>query len=194
MQNFFIDKQIGVPDQNNVSDMFENFHRKKKSKIGGVGGGLYRGADGSITVVLPQDLCWDWANAAGGNSGGKNPRPVGIRLLPQQVKDRYGNQNDALKTIFSSKEALTDFIMSSDRLGKQKLQALMAKKKLKKAMANRGMVLMSNEVDHGNTTSKEVDTVFTVAELAKKLLELALEKKDNELAKLVLLGKIEQYL
>lgn len=187
-------EKTNIPNQNSVSEMYEGYHRKKFSKVGGVGGGLYRGADGSITVVLPQDLCWDWANAAGGNSGGKMPRPVGIRLLPQQVKDRYGNQDNALKTIFSSREALTDFIMSSDRLGKQKLQELMAKKKLKKAMADRGMVLVSNEVDHGNITSKEVDTVFKVAELAKKLLELAIEKRDNELAKLVLSGKMEQYL
>lgn len=160
--------------------MYNNYHSKKSTKVGQKGGGLYKGADGSITITLSSDLCWEWSNSAGGNSGGKNPRPVGIRLLPGQVESRYGDNDNALKTIFSSVDSLKDFIMSSDRLGKTKLEQLLKKKKIKNAM---------KEI---NIDVKELSPRWGADGVGMKLLELALCKDDNELAKLVLTGALKK--
>lgn len=172
------------PNKSSVTSMYNNYHSKKSTKIGQKGGGLYKGADGSITITLSSDLCWEWSNSAGGNSGGKNPRPVGIRLLPGQVESRYGDNDNALKTIFASVESLEDFIMSSDKLGKTKLEQLLKKKKIKNAMKEAEIDIGVKELS--TASDKVVDGV------GMKLLDLALRKDDNELAKLVLNGALKK--
>ena len=84
-------KTTDEPNISSVTSLYNNYHTKKSKRFGNLGGGLFKGADGSITVTLPTDLCWDWSNAAGGNSGGKKPRPVGIRLLPKTVQENVFN-------------------------------------------------------------------------------------------------------
>ncbi len=159
---------IVEPDINLVTSLYNRYHSKKSQSNSIKGGGLYKGADGSITITLPSELCWEWSNSAGGNSGGKNPRPVGIRLLPSQVQEKYGDNTNALKVIFSSVDSLKDFIMSSDRLGKVKLQELLKKKKMKKQLEEAKV----NKIDNHS--------------IILKLLKLAEANNDSELAKLVI--------
>lgn len=177
-------KTTDEPNISSVTSLYNNYHTKKSKRFGNLGGGLFKGGDGSITITLPTDLCWDWSNAAGGNSGGKKPRPVGIRLLPKTVQERYGDNHKALETIFSSVENLKDFIMSSDRQGKAKLQKLLAKKKLKNAMAEAKIGVDLKDISNEN--DKSID------DIGMKLLDLAIRKDDNELAKLVLNGALKK--
>jgi hypothetical protein len=175
---------VEEPDISAVTSLFNNYHAKKSKRFGNVGGGLFRGADGSITVTLPTELCWDWSNSAGGNSGGKNPRPVGIRLLPNRVKELYGDNDNALETIFSSIDSLKAFIMTSDRQGRAKLENLLAKKKLKSAITE-----VDIDLDIKDIASKSEESLDNIG---MKLLDLAIRKDDNELAKLVLNGALEK--
>jgi hypothetical protein len=177
-------KTIDEPNISAVTSLFNNYHTKKSKRFGNIGGGLFKGADGSITVTLPTELCWDWSNSAGGNSGGKNPRPVGIRLLPNTVKELYGDNDKALETIFSSVDSLKAFIMTSDRQGKAKLQKLLAKKKLKNAMVEANVGVDIKDISAESDKSLDV--------IGMKLLDLAIRKDDNELAKLVLNGALKK--
>lgn len=177
-------KTIDEPNISSVTSLYNNYHTKKSKRLGNLGGGLFKGADGSITITLPTELCWDWSNSAGGNSGGKNPRPVGIRLLPNTVKKIYGDNDKALETIFSSVDNLKAFIMTSDRQGKAKLQKLLAKKKLKNAMVEAKLEVDIKDI--ASESDKSID------DIGMKLLDLAIRKDDNELAKLVLNGALKK--
>jgi len=177
-------KNIDEPNTSAVTSLYNNYHTKKSKRVGNLGGGLFKGADGSITITLPTELCWEWSNSAGGNSGGKNPRPVGIRLLPNKVKELYGDNDKALETIFSSVDSLKAFVMSSDRQGRAKLQKLLAKKKLKNAMVEAKLEVDIKDI--ASESDKSID------DIGMKLLDLAIRKDDNELARLVLNGALKK--
>jgi hypothetical protein len=128
--------------------------------------------DGGITVVLPEDLAWTYANRASGDSGGQYARPVGIRLTPNKLKEIYRNQEEALNEIFASVESLKDFILSSDCDGADHL-----KEKLKKKALEQPEPLISNSQE-----------LFEMA-----VIRLALANKDNELIRMVLQGSFDKY-
>ena len=130
---------------------------------------MYKLANGGVNYTLPEDLCWIWSNKCAGDSGGTNPRPVGIRLEPNKVKEIYGDQNTAMKHIFSSADTLYDFIVSSDCGGAEHL----AKKMLKKATVS---------------TTEATSGFFEL-----ELLRLAVETKDSELAKMVIKGQASRF-
>ena len=151
-----------------VQAMYDNYYRSIQNRPN-----LYKCRDGAINVTLPQDLCWVWSNRAAGDSGGKKPRPVGIRLLPHKVAEIYGDQDFALNWIFDSVENLIEFIQNSDCDGAEHLQRkLVAKQQKATPKASAHPVQDSIEM---------------------QLLILAIEKKDNELAKMVISGQVEQF-
>jgi hypothetical protein len=150
-----------------VQKMYDNYHQSIRTRPN-----LYKCRDGAINVTLPQDLCWVWSNRAAGDSGGKTPRPVGIRLLPNKVAEIYGDQDFALDWIFSTVENLIEFIQDSDCDGSEHLQRKLISKKQK-------------EISKVSVRSMQ-DSIEI------QLLKLAIEKRDNELAKMVLSGQVEQ--
>lgn len=150
-----------------VKEMFDNYHVAKKSRPA-----LYKCRDGAVNVTLPQSLCWVYSNRAAGDSGGESPRPVGIRLLPAKVKSMYGTQDQALDHIFSSVDNLAEFIAGSDCDGAEHLQKKLFKKRIQKTM--------QNSQDHNNS-------------IEMQLLRLAIDTRDNELAKMVLSGQVDQF-
>jgi hypothetical protein len=145
-----------------VETLFNKYKENKKTRPN-----MYRLANGGINYTLPEDLCWIWSNKCAGDSGGAKPRPVGIRLEPNKVRDIYGDQDTAIKSIFKSAESLYEFIVSSDCGGAEHL----AKKMLKKASG----------------------TLIEVGFLELELLRLAIEKKDSELAKMVIKGDTKKF-
>ena len=151
-----------------VQTMYDNYHQSIQTRPN-----LYKCRDGAINVTLPQDLCWVWSNRAAGDSGGKAPRPVGIRLLPNKVAEIYGDQDFALDWIFASVENLIEFIQNSDCDGAEHLQRKLIAKKQK-------------------GTSKVFATLVKDS-IEIQLLKLAIEKRDNELAKMVISGQVEQF-
>lgn len=151
-----------------VQAMYENYHSSIKNRPN-----LYKCQDGAINVTLPQDLCWVWSNRAAGDSGGKNPRPIGIRLLPNKVKELYGDQHFALDWIFDSVDNLIEFIQSSDCDGAEHLQRKLSAKQQKS---------IAKPLPKNTQDSIEI-----------QLLKLAIEKRDNELAKMVITGQVEQF-
>ena len=154
-------------DVTTVQTMYDNYHQSIQDRPN-----LYKCRDGAINVTLPQDLCWAWSNRAAGDSGGKKPRPVGIRLLPNKVLEIYGDQDFALNWIFDSVENLIEFIQDSDCDGAEHLQRKLVAKKQKETF--------------------KVSTGPTQDSIEIQLLKLAIEKKDNELAKMVISGQVEQ--
>ena len=155
-------------DVTTVQTMYDNYHKSIESRPH-----LYKCRDGAINVTLPQNLCWVWSNRAAGDSGGKKPRPVGIRLLPNKVAEIYGDQDFALNWIFSSVENLIEFIQSSDCDGAEHLQRKLIAKQQKE-----------NSKVSARTTQDSIEI---------QLLKLAIEKRDNELAKMVISGQVEQF-
>jgi hypothetical protein len=155
-------------DVTTVQTMYDNYHQSIQNRPN-----LYKCRDGAINVTLPQDLCWVWSNRAAGDSGGKKPRPVGIRLLPKKVAEIYGDQDFALNWIFDSVENLIEFIQNSDCDGAEHLQRKLVAKQQKA------------------TPKVSVRPVQDSIEI--QLLKLAIEKKDNELAKIVISGQVEQF-
>jgi hypothetical protein len=150
-----------------VQSMYDNYHISVKNRPN-----LYKCRDGAINVTLPQNLCWVWSNRAAGDSGGENPRPVGIRLLPNKVAEVYGDQDFALDWIFASVENLIDFILNSDCDGAEHLQHKLIAKKQKEI--SKGVVQSTKDC------------------IEIQLLKLAIEKRDNELAKMVISGQVDQ--
>ena len=88
-----------------VKALFDHYHKKVQTSPN-----LYTNArdrDHAVLVVLPKELL-DYANRGAGHSGfGAGARPVGIRRV-------VNNATSYLKSIFSSVEALTTFIESSE--------------------------------------------------------------------------------
>lgn len=107
-----------------VREMISNYKTKVKTNPN-----LYLNADGGLNVSLHSELCWDYSNASAGDSGGANPRPVGIR---RTKKELAGTNRQVRNRIFSSESALTDFIMSSECNGAAHLLGKIAKKKAAK--------------------------------------------------------------
>jgi hypothetical protein len=150
-----------------VQAMYDNYHLSIQNRPN-----LYKCRDGAINLTLPQDLCWVWSNRAAGDSGGKKPRPVGIRLLPNKVAEIYGDQDFALDWIFASVENLIEFIQESDCDGAEHLQRKLISKK-QKEISKVSVRPMQDSIEI-------------------QLLKLAIEKRDNELAKMVISGQVEQ--
>tara|TARA_B110000503_G_scaffold31864_1_gene51575 strand:- start:25 stop:567 length:543 start_codon:yes stop_codon:yes gene_type:complete len=123
-----------ILDINSVTSLFNHYHDSVKSKPN-----LYKSHEGGISVVLPEELCWEWSNRAGGDSGGTNPRPIGIRYYKNSVENRWGDQSAALEEIFSSIESLYDFILESDCEGAEHLANKIAKKQ------NTGSIRLNNK-------------------------------------------------
>lgn len=157
-----------IIDVTAVQAMYNNYHESIKTRPN-----LYKCGCGAINVTLPQNLCWVWSNRAAGDSGGKNPRPVGIRLLASKVNEIYGDQDFALEWIFASVENLIEFIMDSDCDGAEHLQRKLFTKKQK---------------EYSKITTIQVQDNIEI-----QLLKLAIEKKDNDLAKMVISGQVEQF-
>ena len=149
-----------------VQTMYDNYHLSIQNRPN-----LYKCRDGAINVTLPQDLCWVWSNRAAGDSGGKKPRPVGIRLLPNKVAEIYGDQDFALDWIFASVENLIEFIQESDCDGAEHLQSKLISKKQKEI--------------------SKVSVRPLQDSIEIQLLKRAIEKRDNELAKMVISGQVE---
>jgi hypothetical protein len=154
-------------DIKTVTQMFNNYNDSVQSRPN-----LYKCRDGAINITLPKDLCWVWSNRAAGDSGGGKARPVGIRLLPGRVAELYGDQDFALEWIFHSVENLAEFITSSDCDGAEHLQ----NKLLKKADAVIG--------NHQSVSQQKTEM---------ELLKLAIEKRDNDLARMVLEGRVDEF-
>ena len=74
--------------------------------------------------------------------------------------------------------------MTSDRQGRAKLENLLAKKKLKSAITE-----VDIDLDIKDIASKSEESLDNIG---MKLLDLAIRKDDNELAKLVLNGALEK--
>lgn len=111
-------------DMQKVVSFYNHYHTLSKKKPN-----LYKSHEGGISVVLPEDMCWEWSNRAGGDSGGDNPRPIGIRYYRNYVEDVWGSQDLALKEIFSSVKNLKEFILESDCEGAEHLNDKIARKK-----------------------------------------------------------------
>jgi hypothetical protein len=154
-------------DVTTVQTMHDNYHQSILNRPN-----LYKCRDGAINITLPQDLCWVWSNRAAGDSGGKKPRPVGIRLLPNKVAEIYGDQDFALDWIFSSVENLIEFIQNSDCDGAEHLQRKLIAKKQKEI---------------SKVSPRPMQDCIEI-----QLLKLAIEKRDNELAKMVISGQVAQ--
>jgi hypothetical protein len=104
-----------------VREMMSNYRSKVKTNPN-----LYLCRDGSLNVSLSSALCWDYSNASAGDSGGSNPRPVGIRRTKQELA---GTNRQVRNRIFASESALTQFIQSSECNGAAHLLGKIAKKK-----------------------------------------------------------------
>ena len=146
-----------------VTELWNKYQTDKQIKPN-----LYRLGNGGVNYTLPEDLCWTWSNKCAGDSGGKNPRPVGIRLEPNKVKELYGDQDTAMKKIFKSPRSLYDFIESSDCGGAEHLAMKIMKKSL--------------------TSNLEQSGFFEL-----ELLRLAVEQKDSELAKMIIKGEANRF-
>jgi len=109
------------PNIKSVRGMIANYRSKVKTNPN-----LYLNQDGGLNVSLSSDLCWDYSNASAGDSGGNNPRPVGIRRTKQELT---GTNRQVRNRIFASESALTKFIMSSECNGAAHLLGKIAKKK-----------------------------------------------------------------
>jgi len=109
---------------NKVTSFYNHYHNVVKSKPN-----LYKSHEGGISIVLPEDMCWEWSNRAGGDSGGENPRPIGIRYYRGHVEETWGDQETALNEIFSSIDNLKNFILHSDCEGAEHLNLKIARKK-----------------------------------------------------------------
>lgn len=114
-------------DKNDVKALWDHYQNtiKTKPNYGKLG-------NGGITITLPQSMCWEWANKCAGDSGGDNPRPVGIRLEPGVVKSDFGTQDIAMSSIWKSPQSLEDCIKIYGGGGAEHLAQKMAKKKIKK--------------------------------------------------------------
>ena len=143
---------------NMLEEMINAFNSKVQSSPN-----LYLLGDGGLNVTLPKEICWTYANKAAGDSGGKNPRPVGIRILPNRITKQNRKLRDE---IFSSPAKLKSFIQSSECDGAEHL----AKKMLKKASKTKTSGLLELE-----------------------LIKLAIESRDSELAKMVLKGDASRF-
>ena len=144
-----------------LQEMIDAFNKKTQSNPN-----LYLLGDGGLNVTLPKEICWAYSNKAAGDSGGKDPRPVGIRILPNRIPKQNRKLRDE---IFSSTLRLKSFIESSECDGAEHL----AKKMLKKA----------SKAQPNPTTGL----------LELELLQLAIETKDPELAKMVIKGDASRF-
>jgi hypothetical protein len=115
------------PNVKLVREMIANYKSKVKTSPN-----LYLNQDGGLNVSLSSDLCWDYSNASAGDSGGANPRPVGIRRTKSELT---GTNRQVRNRIFASEQALTQFIMSSECNGAAHLLGKIAKKKAAKTRA-----------------------------------------------------------
>jgi hypothetical protein len=152
-----------------VKEIFNRYHKAIKTNPN-----RYRLANGGVNLTLPEELCWTWSNRCAGDSGGSNPRPVGIRLEPNKVKEMYGTQDFAMKSIFASVDSLYNFIKSSDCGGAEHLLNKLINKRI-------------------STSTKEPMFANQQMLIEVALLRLSIEKKDAELAKMVISGKVKDY-
>ena len=141
------------------------FERYHEDVISGKRPRKCKGKNGDIQITLPLDLAWKYANRAAGASGYLSDG----NLRPGGI--RLTPKQVAEK--YGDQDFAIEWIMDSVEhltdfiLGSDKLGASALAKKI---------------VD-----SRQVEG------LELKLLKLAIEKKDNDLARLVLEGKAEQY-
>jgi hypothetical protein len=122
-----------------LQDMIDAFNQKVKTNPN-----LYLLGDGGLNVTLPKDICWQYANRAAGDSGGVDPRPVGIRILPNRIP----KQNKKLRDeVFSSKTKLKQFIESSECDGAEHLMKKLQKKAVaKKQQITPTVTINGNEI------------------------------------------------
>ena len=144
-----------------LQEMIDAFNKKIQSNPN-----LYLLGDGGLNVTLPKEICWTYSNRAAGDSGGAEPRPVGIRILPNRIPKQNRKLRDE---IFSSTSRLKSFIESSECDGAEHL----ARKMVKKA----------------SKTRSNISAGF----LELELLQLAVETRDAGLAKMVLKGDAARF-
>lgn len=92
--------------------------------------GVTFGKKGDLIFTFPQSICWDWADSSAGDSGGDNPRPIGINLTPTWIKDNFGgSQKKTVAYFMKSDDNLEELIrMSRRNYGKAEIQARMKRK------------------------------------------------------------------
>jgi hypothetical protein len=169
------DKELRL-DQ--VKDLWEHYQRKSKNfpNFGKL-------QNGGVTITLPSSMCWDWANKCAGDSGGKKPRPVGIRIEPGVVKQDFGTQENALKKIWYSPESLMTAIKTYGGGGAEHLANKIARK-LEKTRA----ISVSKTLNRGFDIQD-----IKLRKMCVQILDIAIENKDILVIRHILENRLDQF-
>lgn len=171
-------------NKNDVKALWDHYQTtiKSKPKYGRLG-------HGGITITLPQSMCWEWANKCAGDSGGDNPRPVGIRLEPGVVKKDFGTQDIAMSTIWNSPQSLEDCIKTYGGGGAEHLAQKIAKKKIKKDQLEE-RVIQADFDQHSAEENLEDDKL---KRMCIEILNIAIEHNDISVIKQILKEGLDRF-
>ncbi len=171
-----------------VKRLYEHYQETIKSRPN-----YGRLGNGGVTITLPQELCWDWANKCAGDSGGERPRPVGIRLEPGVIRKDFVDQDLAIQRIWESPESLYDVIQRYGGGGAEHLaQKILQKQKNKKQKKEKEKEMLTS-VDIRDYDCRDAVEDTLVRELTLKILELAVIEKDYDMVRDILNGKLDEY-
>jgi hypothetical protein len=112
---------------NTVAKNWYNSYMANGRKTGR-GTGITLGKKGDVIFTFPESICRTHADASAGDSGGPNPRPVGMTLSAKRVKD-IGGQKAVIKKAFASPASVRALINLSRRnYGDAEIQQRLARK------------------------------------------------------------------
>jgi hypothetical protein len=94
----------------------------------GRGTGITLGKKGDVIFTFPESICWSHADSSAGDSGGRNPRPVGMTLSAKMVND-IGGQKAVVKKAFASPQSVRALInLSRKNYGVNEIQQRLERK------------------------------------------------------------------
>ena len=129
-------------DTQTAKQLFDYYHKKIQTHpdYGRLG-------NGGVTITLPEDLSWEYANKCAGDSGGEGARPVGIRLEPGVVKKIWGTQENAMKSIWSSTTSLQSTINKHGGGGAEHLARKLVNKAVHRSNLEKSDVMKKAMID-----------------------------------------------
>lgn len=149
---------------------------------------------GGITITLPQSMCWDWANKCAGDSGGDNPRPVGIRLEPGVVKRDFGTQDNAMSAIWDSPQSLEDAIIKYGGGGAEHLaQKIARKKKVKELQLEKRARQAGFDQYSEDRFAEECLEDERLKKMCIEILAIAIEHKDISIIKQIMTEGLDRF-
>jgi len=176
-------------NSNQIKDLWDHYQTTIKSRPN-----YGRLGHGGITITLPQSMCWEWANKCAGDSGGDNPRPVGIRLEPGVVKKDFGTQDNAMSAIWDSPQSLEDAIRTYGGGGAEHLaQKIARKKKIKEEQLEKRARQAGFDQYSEDRVAEEHLEDDRLKRMCIEILAIAIEHKDISIIKQIMNEGLDRF-